>query len=157
MKDDETALAYIARVQQIVLDLRSTGVEIQDSNIAMTVLMALPEKFENMIVANDTLEEDDLIPDFVKSRLVQEKQCVSDRLENSYSIGFKSALMSRGRDGRFRANRYCNCGKEGGHVEQYYFRKRDDLAAQTTSTQNGQGLVIEQGRSESNSGINKAF
>lgn len=70
MKDGKKVSVYIALVQQMASNLISMGLEIQDLDIAMTVLMGLPEKFENLNVAIDTLKENDITLDFVKSRLV---------------------------------------------------------------------------------------
>ena len=80
MNDGEKALAYISRVRQLAADLKAMDVKVEDSDIAMTVLCGLPSKYEHLIVAIDAATGDSsLTMDFVKSRLLQEEQRMTDR------------------------------------------------------------------------------
>ena len=80
MNDGEKALAYISRVRQLAADLKAMDVKVEDGDIAMTVLCGLPSKYEHLIVAIDAATGDSsLTMDFVKSRLLQEEQRMTDR------------------------------------------------------------------------------
>lgn len=71
MAEDERAMTYISHARQLTSDLRSMGVEVPEKDVAMTLLTAHPKRFENMIVAIDTLWYDsDMSVELVKSRVI---------------------------------------------------------------------------------------
>ena len=128
MEDDERVLVFINRVRQLASDLKSMEVSVNDEDIAMTILCGLPERFEHLIVAIDTVADDsNLTLDFVKSRLLQEEQRINDR--GNASTKPDSALMA-GKRRDFKCT-YC---KKKGHTEPYCFKKRDELARQRQSS-----------------------
>ena len=132
MLDGEKVLTYINRVRQLASDLKSMDVEVEDEDIAMSVLCGLPGKFEHLIVAIDTVADNSKLSlDFVKSRLLQEEQRMDERTPVNKS---NSALMTSRK-----TNRYCTYCKRNNHTEQYCFKKEKDerLARKTSSS----GLV----------------
>ena len=93
MAGSEKAIAFISRVRQLAADCKAMGVEIDDSDVAMTVLCGLPDKYEHLIVAIDAAAQDDMLTlDFVKSRLLQEEQRILDRGGTNH--GQDSALVN---------------------------------------------------------------
>ena len=93
MAGSEKAIAFISRVRQLAADCKAMGVEIDDSDVAMTVLCGLPDKYEHLIVAIDAAAQDDMLTlDFVKSRLLKEEQRILDRGGTNH--GQDSALVN---------------------------------------------------------------
>lgn len=134
MKEDERILAYIARVRQLASDLKSMSVDIDDAEISMTVLSGLPDRFQNLIVATDETNEDNLILDFLKSQLIQEEQRLSERTpKNTYSVD--PALTTYRRQST-KGGKFCNYCRMRNHIERYCYKKRDDLAASNHATKN---------------------
>ena len=76
MQNEEKVLPYIIRVKQLAGRLKSMKVDIDDKEMAMAVLNGLTSRFESWVVALDALGNEDRMfsLDFVKSRLLQEKQ-----------------------------------------------------------------------------------
>lgn len=70
----ETVISFIKRVVHLVSSLNSMGVELDDSELFMAFLNRRPALFFYTIAAMDTLSDDDLCLDLVKSRLLQEQQ-----------------------------------------------------------------------------------
>eukprot|EP00171_Calliarthron_tuberculosum_P003752 IDg3752t1 len=73
---DESISTFSSRVRQLAATLRSMGVILEESEMAMALLNGLPERFDGLISALDALGNDDKIFtfDFIKSRCVQEEQ-----------------------------------------------------------------------------------
>ena len=131
MQDDERVLPYINRVRQLASDLRSMDVNVEDEDIAMSVLCGLPDRFEHLIVAIDTVTNDtDLTLDFVKSRLLQEEQRMNDRGNGAKKPD--AALMTNNRN-----DRKCTYCKKKGHTEPFCWKKQRDEKAKKDSKPSG--------------------
>lgn len=55
MNGDENRIVYISRVRQLDADLNEMDVNVEDQDIAMSILFGLLDKFENPIVAIDAM------------------------------------------------------------------------------------------------------
>lgn len=81
MLETERVMSYISRVRQLAADLKAVDTDVEDQELAMTVLCGLPSKFEHLIVAIDAVADDKTLTlEFVRSRLLQEEQRMSKRL-----------------------------------------------------------------------------
>lgn len=112
MKSGEKVLAYIKHVKHLAATLKSRSVIIDDKEIAMAVHNGLPSLFESLIVAFDTLENEEKSfgLDDVKGRLLQEEQR-SNMTSNSSQT---SALLNRAPNCRDVNEIKCNnCGHTG--------------------------------------------
>ena len=131
MEEGERVLTYINRVRQLAFDLKSMDVDVKDEDIAMSVLCGLPDRFEHLIVAIDTVtDETNLTLEFVKSRLLQEEQRINDR-----SGGIKkpdAALVTNHRNSRKCS--YCN---KKGHTEPFCWKKQRDEKAKNDKRSSG--------------------
>ncbi len=58
MIEGEKMMTYINRVKTLASTLKTMGVDIDDQEIAMTVLTGLPSRFDNLISALDALGDD---------------------------------------------------------------------------------------------------
>ena len=138
MKEDEKVLVFIARVRQYASDLKSMSVEITDEEVAMTILSGLPSRFEHLIVAIDTTKEDSLSVEFVKSRILQEEQRLSER-QSSITPRTPSALINN------RGGKFCTFCKMKNHTESYCWKKYPEKRPKSF----GQSLVSEGGNDSS--------
>ena len=142
MAASEKAIAFISRVRQLAADCKAMGVEIDDKDIAMTVLCGLPDKYEHLIVAIDAVADDDtLTMDFVKSRLLQEEQRILDR--EGASAPHDAALVNRQKPAAQDQHApVCDhCGKKG-HKEPTCWQKYPHLRPKRNSSKQS-GLVAQ--------------
>ena len=138
MDDNERVVSYISRVRQLAADLKSMDTDVEDQEIAMTVLCGLSSKFENLIVAIDAVtDENKLTLEFVKSRLLQEEQRISDRSPGSISAD--SALVNNTIDRNIRVCSYC---KKPVHLEPRCWQKYPHLHP----TRKNKGMVADLSR-----------
>jgi len=115
MNDSEKAMAFISRIRQLASDCKAMDVDISDQDMAMTVLCGLPQKFEHLIVAIDAAADDDtLTMDFVKSRLLQEEQRMTDRSDSKPSPS-SALVMQQGETSSQNMNVCTHCGKPNHH------------------------------------------
>lgn len=69
MKRNKKVLTFINRVGNLNFVLETMGVDVDDDEVATTGLNGLPEEFDYINTALDTLGEDYLSISLVKSRL----------------------------------------------------------------------------------------
>lgn len=129
MNDGERVLVYINRVRQLASDLKSMDIAAEDEDIAMTVLCGLPDRFEHLIVAIDTVtSERQLTLEFVKSRLLQEEQRLSER--DSVVSKSNAALLSK----HSLSPKHCDYCHKDGHTEPYCWKKQREERARAKNT-----------------------
>lgn len=123
MGDNERILSYISRAQQLSSDLKSMDVVVSEEDVAMTLLRGFSSRFEHLIVAIDTLSvEGGLNLDFVKSRLIQEEQRMSDR-DVSGTSTTDAALVHNPR-ALNRGRKFCKYCRKTNHTEVYCWKKQ---------------------------------
>jgi len=83
----EGMLGYINRVRNLCENFKAMSGEVTEMDVAMSVLNGLTSKYENLLVALDAKGEDELSPDFVKSRLLQEEQRQADKSPSTKRVG----------------------------------------------------------------------
>lgn len=102
-------------------------VNVEEEDIAMSILCGLPQGFENLIVSIDTIaDESRLTLDFVKSRLLQEEQRMDDR--DGSSTKTDSAFLTNGQN-QNKFGRKCTYCKKKGHTETFCWKKQKDEKA----------------------------
>jgi hypothetical protein len=67
MLDGERILTYINRVKQLTEELKAMRVTIDEEEVAMAVLNGLPPKYDHLIVALDTMGDDQASPNMERS------------------------------------------------------------------------------------------
>jgi len=87
MNVGEGMLGYINRMRNLGENLKATGGDVTELDVAMSVLNGLTSKYENVLVALDAKGEDKLSLDFVKSRLLQEERRQADKSPAPKRIG----------------------------------------------------------------------
>ena len=140
MDSSEKAIAFISRVRQLASDCKAMGVDIDDTEIAMTILCGLPDKYEHLIVAIDAATDDEtLTMEFVKSRLLQEEQRILDR--GNIKPGRDAALMNlKSAEESELKTPECNYCRKKGHTEQRCWQKYPHMRP-NRSQQKRSGLV----------------
>lgn len=140
--DGERVLSYIARVQQLSSDLKSMDVELSEQDVSMTLLSGLPSRFEHLIVAIDTLSDEDALRlDFVKSRLMREEQRMSDH-DISLPSSSDFALVHYPKNSN-RSNKFFNYCRKTNYTEAYCWKKQND------ENRKDKGLVSKSGNETS--------
>jgi len=87
MNVGEGILGYINRVRNLGENLKAMSGEVTEMDVAMSVLNGLTLNYENLLVALDSKDEDELSLDFVKSRLLQEGRHQEDKSPATKRIG----------------------------------------------------------------------
>lgn len=92
----ESVLEFSNRIQHMSSTLKSMNVEIDDSEMAMTLLCGLPDPYDHLISALDAMGTDEKILKFdhIKSRVMQEEQRISMRISAANSKSEVGALIS---------------------------------------------------------------
>lgn len=116
MTTDENILVYISRVSHVAPLLRSMGVTVGDSEIAMAVLNKLSDCFGYVITARGAFREEKYSIDLVKSRLLQKEHRSITR-----SFGNESALFYISTNFAIRQKAKCGfCGRTSNRDERCY-------------------------------------
>lgn len=116
MKAGERVLVYINRVCNLSSTLKSMGVDVDDKELAMTVLNGLPSTYDYIITALDAVGDDSKFTfDLVKSRLLQEEQRNDMRGDVERS---EAALVNSSANAAFMRGRLnCTHCHRDGHTE----------------------------------------
>ena len=130
--------------------MKSMKVHIDHEKMAMAMLDDLPDRFDPLISALSMLEDDKTFTfEFVKSRLLQEKQRNQQRVESSLYKTEESALVSKSCVGSCSGcnvkslKRCSNCGKTG-HSEDLCFTKQPHLRKNTISVRKSESKHLLQ-------------
>lgn len=71
--DNESMETILSHFDNLLRQVRLSGGKIDDDLIACMLLLTLPESFDIVITAIETLSSDKIILDFVKLRLLDEE------------------------------------------------------------------------------------
>ena len=96
LKDDEKVLEFASRIRRLADTLKSMGVIVEDSEMAMALLNGLPDRFDGLISAIDALctSEESFTFEFVKSRCTQEEHRQNIRIQESIEKSESQALLA---------------------------------------------------------------
>ncbi len=108
-------MQFSNRVNLLSSTLNGMGVDIDDSEKAMTFLNGLPERFDTLISALDAIQtEDFLFFIFVKAKALQEEESLGIRSSESAAQLQAAALLAQ----CTRSQRpFCTHCKRQGHLE----------------------------------------
>ena len=87
---------YLQGIQEIVSQLKTAKVDVQDGDIIAAILNGLPESYGALIMAMEIRDEADLTLTYVVSKLNEESQ---RRINAGTSTTSESALQSQSRSG----------------------------------------------------------
>ena len=101
MNDEESVLVFASRIMQLAGTLKSMGVTIEDSEMAMALLNGLSDRFDGLISALDARGNDEstFTFEFVKSRCHQEEQRHTQRDADAL-VKSEAAALTASRDSR---------------------------------------------------------
>ncbi len=96
MDETEKLLEFAGRIRQYASTLKSMGVDVEDQDMAMTMLSGLPTRFDMLISALDAISDDNtkFTFDFVVSRAQQEELRHLERLNQSVTKNDNAALLA---------------------------------------------------------------
>jgi len=119
MTVNEGMLGYISRDRNLGENLNAMSGEVMEMDVAMSVLNGLTSKYENLLVALDAKGEDELILEFVKSRLLQEERRQADKSPAKKRIGDIALVGANYRGQGRRGDLFkieCYCCHKLGHI-----------------------------------------
>lgn len=157
--EQETILQFSNRIIHLATNLKSMGVTVEDSEMAMALLNGLPDPYDPLISALDALgtEEDDLEFEHVKSRVLQEEQRISMRISEASSKSETGALIStcQGKCATCNVAAYTGrptctfCGKLG-HLQEKCWKKYPHLNPhKKNQTDHRPALMVDHSEEES--------
>lgn len=122
---------YLLEFERVVRELKSFGAKPEEMDLVCQLLVTLPNSFDPLVTALETLNPITLTMDFVKSRLIDEynkRQCknvklyTNDRYNETAMNAIRLVCYNCGKDGhkrydcpntsRYRPNREANIAKE---------------------------------------------
>jgi len=148
--ENESILQFSNRIRHLAATLKSMNVLISGSEMAMALLNGLPEDYNALISALDAIDEDEneLDFEFIKSRIMQEEQRITIRINSARAKSEAAALLAAqpppnprpgypphgrpgnppyGRPGGPRRRPYCNHCRRLGHIESKCWTKYPNL------------------------------
>lgn len=112
MKEGENLQEHIVKFDKIIRELKSAGAKIEEEDVVCHLLLTLPESFESVVTALETIKAEDLKIEFVKGRLLDtdtnRKTKSKDYSENPETDNEAVAMAAS------KLDVICyNCGKKG--------------------------------------------
>jgi len=148
MSTDESVLRFANRIRQLAATLKSMGVEISESEMAMALLNGLPDEYNALISALDAIDENEteLKFEFIKSRVMQEEQRIQMRTKSAHAKSETAALLSNQSKSRGPGRRrpYCNYCKRLGHIETKCWTKFPHLDPKNKTNSDNPALIAAQ-------------
>jgi len=94
--EQESVLEFSNRIRHMAATLKSMDVNIDDSEMAMTLLCGLPDPYDPLISALDAIGTEETVLEFdhVKSRIMQEEQRIKMRTSSVASKSETGALVT---------------------------------------------------------------
>ena len=95
MSSDQSFFQFSNSIRQLSAPIKSTNFVISESKIVMALLNGLPEEFNPLISALDSIDEDETKVkfEFAKSRLTQEEQRIIRRTQSAQAKSETAALL----------------------------------------------------------------
>ncbi|CAB4029134.1 RNA-dependent DNA polymerase [Paramuricea clavata] len=93
-------LAHINNMRSLHDQLKEMGINVDDKELAMTLLGSLPEEFKPLITALDAVGENNLSYEKVKGMLLNDVDRKSDMKKNEDAFSAQRGFSAKGKDGR---------------------------------------------------------
>ncbi|KAF2895226.1 hypothetical protein ILUMI_10949 [Ignelater luminosus] len=77
---NDTLANHFLKFDKSIRDLRSTGATLEETDIVCHLLLTMPNEYEVVVTALETLSKQDLTLNFVKNRLLEEEKNVSNKV-----------------------------------------------------------------------------
>lgn len=82
MKEDDNLEAHLLKFDKILRNLKSVGAKMEEEDIICQLLLSLPENYDSVVTALETMKAEELTMEFVKGRLLD---CDTKRKTNIFS------------------------------------------------------------------------
>ena len=112
--------------------LETIGDPVVEHDLVLILISSLPEKFNYLIIALETIAESTLTWDYVRDRLIQE----ADKLQKSNGNEINDALFTNNRTERSNKIKFHYCKKKGHIARDCYKKKHDDAEKQKDNLAN---------------------
>lgn len=109
-RESDDIIAHFLKFDTKIRELKSTGAKMEDLDIVVHLLLTLPETYDNLVTALETMDQDKLNLEFVKTRLMDEHNKRTGR-ESSSKSNEPGAMHVKGKKKK-RVTCY-SCGKPG--------------------------------------------
>lgn len=103
--------SHFVKFDEIIRQLRSAGAKLENEDIVCHLLLTMPETYNNVVTALETLSPDTLTIEFVKGRLLDEEAKKSNSIKNEESSSDSAAFNAKN-TGKFPFKCY-NCDRVG--------------------------------------------
>lgn len=94
MKESDSVTGHLVKFENLIRKLKLSGATIVENDILAQLFMTLPSKFDALITALQTIDEQDLTLNLVKERLLLEEIKLSDRQEHESSDLHESSVFA---------------------------------------------------------------
>lgn len=116
-ESDEMADHFVA-FDKLFRELKSSGAKLEEIDIVCHLLLTMPKAYDNLVTALETMEQEKLTVDFVKSRLLDE----ANKRNGGRGMGANSKQATA-----MNANVICyTCNKPGHYQSSCRYNKRKD-------------------------------
>ena len=94
MKENDTVAAHVNTFENLVRQLKVAGAKMEESDVLAQFFLTLPEKFDALVTALQSVDEDKLTLNKVKERMYLEETKFQERQKESEST-IKAAFVSK--------------------------------------------------------------
>ncbi|UYV63669.1 hypothetical protein LAZ67_2005275 [Cordylochernes scorpioides] len=112
-EEQETMTNYLGRLKICSDHLREAGAEMQDQDLAYSMLAGLPESYDGIIIAFSNVEDKEFTSSKVKHVLLAEYERRIARRVNNTNEALQFGTTTRKEDKKKKNLTCCKCGKEG--------------------------------------------
>jgi len=117
--ESDDMIKHFLQFDKTVRELKSTGAKMEDLDVVVHLLLTLPKSYNNLVTALETMDQDKLSLEFVKTRLMDEhnKRKDGNNLTKSQESGAMNAKAKQ---------LICyGCGKSGHIKSKCRFKKKN--------------------------------
>lgn len=143
MKENENLESHLLTFEQILRDLKAVGAKMEEEDIVCQLLLSLPESYESVVTALETMKPEELTMEFVKGRLLDrdiKKKSMVRGEQKSFTDEHSSAMMGYnkkqiicflcGKKGHFQNNcpdfkKNCNCKANRNNCANFVGKQED--------------------------------
>lgn len=131
LKEDDSLENHFREFDDVIRELKSVGVKLEEADIVCHLLLSLPESYDAIVTALETIEAEKLTLDFIKGKLLdQEMKRKNNKIVHPCSPAFfnnskrNENLKKPGSSGKFQQLKCHHCGRKGHTRTECWFRKQ---------------------------------